>query len=129
LECGHVFSSDDLIYNIINSINCPLCRNKIKKLIFTKESLVKLSSKLDYILNKLDKCENIIVFIYKINYDFFKHLSQKINFNFRFYLITDIKIDKINNIYIYEGESYNTNILNGLNITYIKNVYFMKNIS
>ena len=46
-----------------------------------------MSSELDYILNKLDSFNNVIVFVHKINYEFFKHLSQKIKLNFLFYII------------------------------------------
>ena len=129
LDCGHVFSSSNIIYNLLKNIQCPLCRNKIKRLNLTISSIPRICSKIDYILNNLNNKNKTILFLHKANYNFYDKLSNKLNLNCTLLLCDNNMVINTDNVYVYEGESHDNSIFNKNNIENVKNIYFMKNIS
>lgn len=129
LGCDHIFSSKELIYNMLNQIVCPLCRNKIINLCFTRHSIKKISSKLEYIIDKINTHDNGLLFTNEINYNLYNDIANNLELKLKLYFLGDNNQMDVDSLYIYEGETNEINIFNNVNIEYIKKIFFMKNIS
>ena len=126
LGCGHCFTTENIFISLCNSKTCPLCRQKISTISLSKDSICKTCSKLNYIIKNCE-IDDTLIFENKKNLEFFVKLTKKGVINVNICDINDNSRLK-NNLYVYD-EEISKEIIEKQDLTHVKTIFLMKNIS